>query len=53
MTNYAKVMEYLLENGQNAEELNAANHLALEQGRITMKEFQEAAWVLAQTILKR
>lgn len=53
MSNYAKAYREMLKDGTSIEELNSANHLALETGKITLKEFQEAAKVLAMEILKR
>ncbi len=53
MTNYAKAFEVLLKQGETLENLNTANHLALERNEITLKEFQEAAQILAKEILKR
>ena len=50
---YAKAMEILVRRGDNLDDLNSANHYALEHGHITMEEFQEAARVLAKEILKR
>ena len=52
-TTYAKAMEILVKRGDSIDELNDANHYALEQGQITMEEFQAAARVLAKEILKR
>lgn len=53
MTNYAKAMKEMLKKGESLEDLNKANHIALETKQITMKEFQEAAQILAAEILKR
>ena len=52
-TNYAKAMEILVKRGDSLDDLNSANHYALEHGHITMEEFQAAARVLAKEILKR
>ena len=53
MTNYAKAFEVLLKQGETIENLNTANHLALERKEITLKEFQEAAQILVREFLKR
>ena len=53
MSNYAKAYREMIKQGESFENLNAANHLALEAGQITMIEFQEAARILAVEILKR
>ena len=53
MTDYAKAYKTLIKNGESLEDLNRANHIALEAGKITMAEFQEAANLLALEILKR
>lgn len=52
-TTYAKAMEILVKRGDSIDELNDANHYALEQGQITLEEFQAAARVLAKEIMKR
>lgn len=52
-TTYAKAMEILVKRGDSIDELNDANHYALEQGKITLEEFQAAARVLVKEILKR
>ena len=52
-TTYAKAMEILFKRGDSLDELNSANHYALEHGKITLEEFQAAARVLAKEILKR
>ena len=52
-TTYVKAMEILVRRGDSLDELNSANHYALEQGQITLEEFQAAARVLAKEILKR
>lgn len=52
-TSYAKAMEILVRRGDNLDELNNANHYALEHKHITMEQFQAAARVLAKEILKR
>lgn len=52
MTNYAKAVEELLQKGETIEDLSRANHLAIEQGAITLKQFQEAARILAREFLK-
>ena len=46
-------MEILVRRGDSLDELNSANHYALEHGQITLEEFQAAARVLAKEILKR
>ncbi len=43
---YAESIRLLLEAGVNNDELNAANHLALEQGYITLQHFLAGARVL-------
>jgi hypothetical protein len=53
MSNYAKAYKEMVKKGTSIEELNTANHLALETGKITLKEFQEAARILALEILNR
>lgn len=53
MSNYAKAYKEMIKQGTSLEELNAANHLALEMKKITMQEFQEAARILAAELLKR
>lgn len=50
---YADAYRVLLKQGKTPEELNTANHFALETGRITLDQFMAAARVLAETILKR
>ena len=52
-TTYAKAIEILVKRGDSIDELNDANHYALEQGQITLEEFQAAARVLAKEIMKR
>ena len=52
-TTYAKAMEILVKRGDSIDELNDANHYALKTGQITLEEFQAAARVLAEEILKR
>ena len=52
-TTYEKAMEILVKRGDSIDELNDANHYALEQGQITLQQFQAAARVLAKEILKR
>jgi len=53
MSDYAKAYEVMIKNGESLEDLNRANHIALESGKISMAEFQEAARVLVKEILKR
>ena len=51
---YAEAYRVLLRGGSRTlDELNDANHLALERKEITLEQFQAAARVLAQEILKR
>ena len=50
---YAEVYRKLLKAGRTLEELNDANHLALETKEITLEHFQAAARVLAQVIMNR
>lgn len=50
---YANAMEILVRRGDNLDDLNKANHYALEQGHITMEEFMAAARILAKEILRR
>ena len=52
MTNYAKAVKEFLKKGETIENLNKVNHMALENGDITLKEFQEAARILAKEFLK-
>ena len=52
MSNYAKAFEVMIKKGESLEDLNRANHMALESGKITMAEFQEAARVLVKEFLK-
>ena len=52
MTNYAKAVKEFLKKGETIENLNKANHIALENGSITLKEFQEVAQILAKEFLK-
>jgi len=53
MSDYAKAYKEMIRKGVSLEDLNRANHLALEMKQITMAEFQEAAQVLVKEILKR
>lgn len=53
VTSYAMAMEILVRRGDSLDDLNSANHYALEHGQITLDEFQAAARVLANEILKR
>ena len=53
MSNYAKAYKEMIRKGESLEDLNRANHLALEMKQITLAEFMEAARVLAKEILKR
>lgn len=50
---YAEAHKQLLKAGRSLEELNQANHTALEKKEITLEQFQAAARVLALEILKR
>lgn len=50
---YVKAFEQLLQNGETVEQLNKANHIALEKRLITLDQFQAAAQVLAKEIMKR
>ena len=51
---YAEAYRVLLKGGSRTlDELNDANHLALEKKEITLEQFQAAARVLAREILKR
>lgn len=52
-TTYEKAMEILVRRGDNLDDLNSANHYALEHGHITLEQFQAAARVLAKEIIKR
>lgn len=51
--NYVKAMEILVKRGDSLEDLSSANHYALAQGLISLKEFQAAARVLAEEFLRR
>jgi len=50
---YANAYRVMLKQGKSPEELNNANHIALERGMITLELFMAAAKVLAETIIKR
>lgn len=50
---YAAAYSVMLKQGKTPEELNQANHIALERGMITLEMFMAAAKVLARTILAR
>ena len=50
---YADAYRFMLKQGKTPEELNDANHIALERGMISLELFMAAASVLAETILKR
>ena len=51
---YAEAYRVLLKGGSRTlDELNDANHLALEKKEITLEQFQAAARVLAQVIINR
>lgn len=50
---YADAYRVMLKQGTTPEELNNANHIALEKGMITLELFMAAARVLAETILNR
>lgn len=50
---YARAYRAAIESNADIETLNTANHLALEQGLITVEQFMAAAQVLAKEILKR
>ena len=53
MTNFAKAVEEMLKKGETVENLNKAIHIALDLKSISMKEFREAARVLAKEIINR
>lgn len=53
MKKYAKAIQELLKQGETIEDLNQANHIALETRKITLDEFREAAQILAQAFLNR
>lgn len=53
MSDYAKAYKILIKQGTSLEDLNAANHLALERKEITLEQFMEAARILAAELLKR
>ena len=50
---YADAYRVMLKQGKTPEELNQANHIALERKMITLEQFIAAARVLAETILSR
>ena len=50
---YAEAFKVMLMAGHSLEELNAANHLALEKKQISLEHFIAAAEVLKNEILKR
>ena len=50
---YAAAFKRLLGEGWELERLNKGNHVALENGYITMEYFKAAAEVLKAEILKR
>lgn len=50
---YAEATRQLLKAGRSLEELNQANHMALDAKEISLAQFQAAARVLAMEILKR
>lgn len=50
---YAEATRQLLKAGRSLEELNQANHMALDTKEISLAQFQAAARVLAMEILKR
>lgn len=53
MSDYAKAYKVMIKRGETLENLNAANHLALERKEITLEQFMEAARILAAELLKR
>ena len=53
MSNYAKAFKVMIKKGESLENLSNANKLALETGKITLAEYQEAARVLVKEFLKR
>ena len=50
---YAEATRQLLKAGRSLEELNQANHMAIDTKEISIAQFQAAARVLAMEILKR
>ena len=51
---YAKATKMMLRTGcATPDELNEANHMALEKKLITLAHFQAAARVLAEEIMRR
>lgn len=50
---YAEAYRVMIKAGRSLEELNAANHLALEKKAISLQHFMAAAEVLKNEILKR
>ena len=50
---YAEACKTMLKLGTDIDTLNRANHIGLEQKKITMEHFLAAAQVLAEEILKR
>lgn len=50
---YTEAYKAMLMQGTSIEELNNANHLALETKQITLEQFQAAARVLAKAYLNR
>ena len=50
---YAEAYRFMLKQGKSPEELNDANHIALDRGMISLEQFMAAAKVLAETILNR
>lgn len=53
MPDYAKAYQEMIKQGESLEDLNRANHFALENGLITLEEFLKAARVLALQIINR
>jgi len=53
MPDYAKAYQEMIKQGESLEDLNMANHFALENGLITLEEFLKAARVLALQIINR
>ena len=50
---YAEAYKVMLAQGRSLEELNAANHLALEKKTISLQHFMAAAEVLKNECMKR
>lgn len=51
---YAKATKMMIKSGCcTLDDLNAANHMALEQGMITLEHFQAAARILVAELMKQ